>query len=164
MDFEPIYRQYFQDIYYFLLSLSKNPTLAEDLTSESFFKALKNIDHLRKEESVKSYLFAIAKNTYFDYLRMNKMELEPIEELDFQDKTQIIEEIFIQKEDRIQVRNAIENLEEPGKRVIQLRVYFDFSFREIGDFFGKSDNWACVTFHRTKKKLKSILEREDENL
>lgn len=164
MDFDKIYQLYFKDIYYFILSLSGNVTIAEDVTSDSFFKALKNIDNLRKEESLKSYLFSIAKNTLYDYLRNNRLEIEQIEGLDLIDEGPLIEDSLVINEERAKLRLAIKQLKEPEQSVVRLRIYSDLSFKEIGNYFNKSDNWACVTFHRAKKKLRKFMEDEDEKL
>lgn len=158
IDFEKIYSIYFKDVYYFLLSLSKDKEVAEDITSETFFKALKNIENFRGDSSIKTYLFQIAKNSYFDYLRKNK-KIVSIDDFKSIEKDSInTEDEFLEREESAYLRNLVETLKEPHKSIIKLRIWEELSFKDIGTVYGKSENWACVTFHRAKKILKNKLE------
>lgn len=158
IDFEKIYSIYFKDVYYFLLSLSKDKEVAEDITSETFFKALKNIENFRGDSSIKTYLFQIAKNSYFDYLRKNK-KIVSIDDFESIEKDSInTEDEFLEREESAYLRNLVETLKEPHKSIIKLRIWEELSFKDIGTVYGKSENWACVTFHRAKKILKNKLE------
>lgn len=161
-DFESLYTIYFKEIYYFLLDFTKNDSVAKDLTSETFFKALKNLKDFRGEASVRSYLFQIAKNTYFSYYKKSKREIitEDIEVFDR--KIESLEEYIIEKERNMKVINAVNILKEPYRTVVSLRIWEDMSFKSIGKIYNKSDNWACVTFHRAKNMLKEILEEDYE--
>lgn len=71
MDIEKIYRIYFDDLYKFLLYLCKNKEIAQDICSESFIRAIKNIETI-EDSKVKSYLFQIGKNTYLTIIRKTK--------------------------------------------------------------------------------------------
>lgn len=158
IDFEKIYSIYFKDVYYFLLSLSKDKEVAEDITSETFFKALKNIENFRGDSSIKTYLFQIAKNSYFDYLRKNK-KIVSLDDFESIEKDSInTEDEFLEREESAYLRNLVETLKEPHKSIIKLRIWEELSFKDIGTVYGKSENWACVTFHRAKKILKNKLE------
>lgn len=158
IDFEKIYSIYFKDVYYFLLSLSKDKEVAEDITSETFFKALKNIENFRGDSSIKTYLFQIAKNSYFDYLRKNKkiVSIDDFESIEIDSIN--TEDEFLEREESAYLRNLVETLKEPHKSIIKLRIWEELSFKDIGTVYGKSENWACVTFHRAKKILKNKLE------
>lgn len=158
IDFEKIYSIYFKDVYYFLLSLSKDKEVAEDITSETFFKALKNIENFRGDSSIKTYLFQIAKNSYFDYLRKNKkiVSIDDFESIEIDSIN--TEDEFLEREENAHLRNLVETLKEPQKSIIKLRIWEELSFKDIGTVYGKSENWACVTFHRAKKILKNKLE------
>lgn len=158
IDFEKIYSIYFKDVYYFLLSLSKDKEVAEDITSETFFKALKNIENFRGDSSIKTYLFQIAKNSYFDYLRKNK-KIVSLDDFESIEKDSInTEDEFLEREESAYLRNLVETLKEPHKSIIKLRIWEELSFKDIGTVYGKSENWACVTFHRAKRILKNKLE------
>ena len=63
----------------------------------------------------------------------------------------------------LEIHQALHKLSEPYKEVFSLRVFGELSFREIGQIFGKTENWARVTYHRGKLKLQETLEKEWEN-
>ena len=69
LELEEIYKIYFQDVYYFVLAMSKDPHIAEEITQETFFKALKGVKHFQGKCSIKSWLCQIARNEYISYTR-----------------------------------------------------------------------------------------------
>lgn len=156
-ELEKLYRIYFQDVYLYILSLSKNRHIAEDITSEAFIKAVESIDTFRGNCDIRVWLCQIAKNCYFSYLRKNKKftftdkELENTSELD-------IDHLIISKEDSMKVHKILHKLKNPYKEVFSLRVFSELSFKQIGSLFGKTDNWACVTYHRARKKIQEEME------
>ena len=160
MDIEKIYRIYFDDLYRFLLYLCKNKEVAQDICSESFIRAMKNIENI-EDEKVKSYLFQIGKNTYYNYYKKNKriLLIENIEDFDL--ALESFEKDLLEKENLTNLEKAIENLENPYKDVVKLRLN-DLSFKEIGEIYEKDQNWACVVFYRAKEKLKNLMEENDE--
>ena len=160
MDIEKIYRIYFDDLYKFLLYLCKNKEVAQDICSESFIRAMKNIENI-EDSKVKSYLFQIGKNTYYNYYNKNKRILltENIEDFDF--ALESFEKYFLEKENLTSLEKAIENLENPYKDLVKLRLN-GFSFKEIGEIYHKNQNWACVVYHRAKEKLRILLEEKNE--
>ena len=72
LNIQEIYEQYFTIVYRYLLSLSHNTHIAEELTQETFFKALKKVDDFRGDCDLRVWLCQISKNTYYDYLKKNK--------------------------------------------------------------------------------------------
>ncbi len=160
-EFEKIYQTYFKDVYYYILSLSKNKHIAEDITSEAFLKAMKAIDSFRGDAKLKVWLCEIAKNEYFSYLKKNKnMDFkEDIEGSIKKEKADSFEKDLISSYELIKISNIINfSLKDPYSRVFRLRFYDELSFKEIGAIFGKTDNWACVTYHRSRKQIKKQLE------
>lgn len=160
MDIEKVYRIYFDDLYRFLLYLCKNKEIAQDICSESFIRAMKNIENI-SDSKVKSYLFQIGKNTYYNYYKKNNRILltEDIEDFDL--ALESFEKDLLDKENLNNLERAIENLENPYKDVVKLRLN-DLSFKEIGEIYKKDQNWACVVFYRAKEKLKSLMEDDYE--
>jgi RNA polymerase sigma-70 factor (ECF subfamily) len=152
-EFEKIYNKYFKDIYLFLYSFSKDKCIAEDLTSETFIKVMKSVDSFKGNCDIKVWLFQIAKNSYFTYLRKNKNLIDIDSIPDKSDETDI-EKTYYSTEESIKIHEILHNLSEPYKEVFSLRVFGELSFSQIGNLFGKTDNWACVTFHRAKNKIK----------
>jgi len=152
-ELEEIYNNYFKDVYFFIYSLSKDKHIAEDLTSETFIKAIKSIESFKGNCDIKVWLFQIAKNSYYSYIRKHKnlIELDTVPEIkdDFD-----IEKSVISSEESMKTHEIRHNLSEPYKEVFSLRVFGELSFRQIGSLFGKTDNWACVTFHRARNKIR----------
>lgn len=160
MDIEKIYRIYFDDLYRFLLYLCKNKEVAQDICSESFIRAMKNIEN-NEDSKVKSYLFQIGKNTYYNYYKKNKRLLLTDKIEDFDQELESFEKDLLNKENLSNLDRAIESLENPYKDVVKLRLN-DLSFKEIGEIYKKNQNWACVIYHRAKEKLKILMEENNE--
>lgn len=154
MDFEEIYRRYFRDVYRYLLRLSGSETAAEDITSETFLRAMQALPRFRGDCDVRVWLCRIARNTYFSTRRDpdNQPMEEPGEER--AGSAPSPEEETLRREEGQRLRQLLHDLEEPYREVFLWRHYGDLSFREIGQLFGKSENWACVTYHRARGKLR----------
>jgi len=159
-DFEEIYQMYFRDVFLFLKGLSKNSNLAEELTEETFFKALSAMDSFEEKCDIRVWLCQIAKNLYYSYLRKNnKLEsLEQEDNISFVSHVKTVEENMLNKEDAIHIHQIIHNMEEPYKEVFSLRIFGELSFKQIGNIFGKTENWACVTYHRARSKIQQEME------
>lgn len=151
VNFEELYDRFFRDVYLFILAMSKDPHIAEEITQETFFKALKEYRHFRGSCSVKSWLCQIAKNLYISDTRRKKpVHSETLDELpDASD----VEEICIHKDDALSIYKVLHCLSEPYKEVFTLRVLGDLSYKEIAEIFGKQETWARVTYHRAKLKI-----------
>lgn len=164
MEFDQIYNSYFKSVYLYVMQLSGNEHIAEEITSETFFKAINSIDRFRGDCDMRVWLCQIAKNTYYSYLKKNRKELS-IDESGFQniaDPDDYIDvEIGEQEEARL-IRIILHEMSDPYKEVFMWRVFGELSFKEIADLYGRTDNWACVTYHRARKMIQSRLE-EIEN-
>ena len=152
-EFEEIYSEYFKDVYRYVLCLSKNESIAEDITQETFFKALKSIDSFKGNCKISVWLCQIAKNSYFSYLKKEQNNLERVEDtVDAFDTG--FEQMLVDDESAFEIYKVLHNLEEPYKEVFTLRFFGDLSFLEIAELFGKTESWARVTYHRARIKLK----------
>lgn len=158
IDIEKIYNLYFKDVYYFVLSFSKNEDIARDITSETFFKILKSKDNIKDESSVKSYIFSVAKNSFIDYLRKNKIEFLDIDKISVLLDNNNPEELYLKNEEDREIHIALSQLDDLERNIVKFRIYENLSYKEIGSIYGKSENWACVKFYRAKNKLKIFLE------
>ena len=166
MKLEKIYELYFKDVYSYILSLSGDEDIAQEITGETFYKALKKIDTFRGECDMRVWLCQIAKYSYFSYLKRTK-RIEYLDEeqiCNIPDPGMALEEILIQREAAADIRKVLHTIAEPYKEVFMWRTFADLSFRQIGQIFGKSENWACVTYHRAKVKiLKGLEGNSNEN-
>ena len=162
LNIQEVYEQYFTVVYRYLLSLSHNTHIAEELTQETFFKALKKVDDFRGECDLRVWLCQISKNTYYDYLKKNKKYVPEAQNELSEDvfSTDFIQD-FSDKETAFRVHKVLHKLSEPYKEVFSLRTFGELNFREIGMLFGKSENWARVTYYRARVKIREELEHED---
>lgn len=157
-DFEEIYRLYFKDVYLYIRRLSGDEHIAEEITSDTFFKALKAIDSFRGDCDVRVWLCQIAKNSYYTYLKKNNRYDTSEDSLyNIPDKNSFVDDVTRRDEAKI-IKKILHKVDEPYKEVFMWRVYADMSFKEIGQIFSKSENWACVTYHRARKMIKERLE------
>ena len=164
MDFEKIYDTYFDDVYLYVRRLSGNEHVAEEIASETFFKAMSSIKNFRGECDIRVWLCQIAKNSYFSYLKKNGKTIgfDDVKLQDLADPNALLpRKIPNEKEDIRQAQKAVHTLPELYREVFMWRVFADLSFKEIGELFHKTDNWACVTYHRARKMIKSRLEEPD---
>ena len=151
-DYQTIYTQYFGDVYKYLLSLCRDPVLAEEITQETFFKALKSLDSFRGQCRLYVWLCQIAKNTYFSHLKKRREQENQALSPDSP------EESLLRKESAFAIHRILHTLPEPYKEVFSLRVLGELSFRQIGILFGRTENWARVTYHRARLKIKEELQ------
>ncbi|MFI8684653.1 RNA polymerase sigma factor [Rossellomorea sp. NPDC077527] len=158
IEFERIYEQYFRELYAFVLSLSRDEKLAEEITQETFFKALKSMERFQGQCKMSVWLCQIAKNTYFTH--HSKQKRYAPEEMTDRSGDIVIEELMERKEEAFRVHQALHALAEPYKEVFTLRIFGELSFREISELFGKTESWARVTFHRAKQKIQDAVKGE----
>lgn len=157
-EFERIYREYFNDVYRYLCGLTGDEALAEEITSETFFKAMRALDGFRGECEIRVWLCQIAKHCYFSYRKKQKRaDGEDLPETAALPGASM-EEQCVAHEDADRARAVLHGLPEPYREVFFWRVFAELSFRQIGQLFGKSENWACVTYHRARAKIKLKLE------
>lgn len=159
-DFEKIYTTYFQDIFRYVLKLSNDEHIAEEITSQTFFKAMKTYNKFRGDCDIRVWLCQIAKNCYFTHIKKIK-RIDYIDDADvdcFLESGATIEDRITQDEDIQTIQKILHDLQEPYKEVFMWRVYAELSFKQIGQMFAKTENWACVTYHRARKKIKEKLE------
>lgn len=153
VDFEEVYRTCFRQVYAYVFSLCGNRHLTEEVTQETFFKALEQLDRFRGDCKISVWLCQIAKNTLFS-LHRKKKETSLTDNLP-------AEELFdrlLSKEDAFQLHQLLHTLEEPYKEVFSLRVFGELSFAEIAALFDKSESWARVTYFRAKHKILDLFE------
>lgn len=151
-DFENIYKSYYKQVYFYILGLSKNKHIAEEITQETFFKVLKKIDSFKGECRISVWITQIAKNTYYNYCRKRKLDPEiSLEELETPGN---IEENLIDKEMAQQVHVILHKLPEPYKEVFWMRTFGELPFQEIANIHNKTESWARVTFHRARLMIR----------
>ena len=156
--FDRIYQTYFDPVYRYALSLSGEPLTAEEITQDTFFKALRSLDQFQGKSSLKTWLCSIARNLWISEQR--KKKTQPIDEkaASHADPSAGPEEAIMRQDESMRIHRLLHHLEEPYREVFTLRTLGQLSFRDIGELFGKSDNWACVIYHRARAKMKEKME------
>lgn len=152
-DLEQIYKQYFETVNKYLFCLTHNSDISEELTQETFYRAVKKINTFKGECKMSVWLCQIAKNLWYDELKKNK-KLENIEQTFLIQSEENLEENIILNENKLELYKKLQKLDKQTREVIYLRITGELSFREIGDILNKTENWARVTFYRGKQKLK----------
>lgn len=152
-DMDAVYRQHAQTVYKFLLSQCHDPHLAEELTQETFYQAVRSIDRFDGRCRVSVWLCQIAKHLWYQHLRKSVRETELPEESQLP-LIPSAEEETVRRSGQLELLRRIHALPEPGREVVYLRAFGGLSFREIGDVLGKTETWARVTFYRGKERLK----------
>lgn len=152
-EFQEVYESYFKDVYKYVLALCRDEHMAEEVTQETFFKAMKNIDSFRGQCKLYVWLCQIAKNTYFTMAEKSRRTEETLPE----EAEDALERALLTKESAFEIHRILHDLEEPYKEVFSLRVFGELSFRQIGQLFGKTESWARVTYHRARLKIREEL-------
>lgn len=158
-DMEQIYREHAQTVYKFLLSQCHNETLAEELTQETFYQAVRSIDRFDGSCKISVWLCQIGKHLWYQYVRKKKREV-PVGEAAEDRAVSSAEEEILTRENHLDLLRQIHRLSDPAREVVYLRAFGGLSFREIGDVLGKTETWARVTFYRSKERIKGGFEDE----
>lgn len=159
---EEIYRQYFKTVYKYLFCLTHNENLAEELTQETFYNAIKHIGKFKGECKISVWLCQIAKHLWYKELKKKKKLFIIEENYAEMESGENIEDKIIEKENKQNLYEKIDKLDEKTKEVIKLRIHGEFSFKEIAEIIGKTENWCRVTFYRGKEKIKEVEENGKE--
>lgn len=156
-DIEKIYEEYFETVNKYLFCLTHNNDISEELTQETFYKAVKKINTYKGECKMSVWLCQIAKNLWYDQCRKNKKFVN-VEEKDLLNVQALntLEEQVISNEEKISLYKNMQRLDEKTREVIYLRITGELSFKEIGLILNKTENWARVTFYRGKNSLKEV--------
>ena len=148
---EEIINAEYQAVYHYILSLCRDEKEAEDITQDTFVKAI-SAESFRGESSYYSWLCSIGRNIWIDKCRRSGK---------IQGGSPQLEEVLADGELLRQVHRIIHEMDEPYKEVFTLKVFGDLSFKDISSLFGKTESWARVTYHRARKKIIEMLRKEN---
>lgn len=164
-DFVKIYTGYLKDIYRFLLKLSGNPDIAEELTQATFAAAFEHLEQFQGKCKISVWLCQIAKHEYYAYYRRQKcfVDEEISENYEQLGTLRSVEEDVIRKEEQIRILKILQGIPEPYQEVFTLRVMGEASYRDISQLFGKSESWARVTYYRAKNMIIERLGGEEDD-
>ena len=161
LDYEGLYEAYYMQVYSFLLTMSRDRNLSEELTAQTFYKAVTAKSEFRGEGSELTWLCAIAKNLLADEQRRRarQRELEPDSAPAM---AGAMEDDALDRDMAFRIHMILHDMPEPYKEVFQLRVFGELAFREIGRIFGKTETWARVTYHRARLKIQERMEGQED--
>lgn len=157
MDYEKLYNSYYMQVYSYAVTLTKNPEQAEEITQNTFFKAITSKADFKGKANELTWLCSIAKNLYYDELRRNQRIAGLEDSLPISSGVDI-EQAVSDSDMAFRIHLVLHRLDEPYKEVFQLRVFGELSFSQIAAIFGKTESWARVTYHRAKLKIQERME------
>lgn len=158
MDYEKLYNSYYMQVYSYAITLTKNPEQAEEITQNTFFKALSSKSRFAGRSDELTWLCAIAKNLYYDEIRRNQ-RLTGEDEATHISSDIDLEQTAADADMAFRIHLVLHKLEEPYKEVFQLRVFGELSFAQIAAIFGKTESWARVTYHRARLKIQERMDK-----
>ena len=157
---EELFSAYYKDVYHYLYSLSRDASLSEDLAQEVFLEVVKSIATFRGDAQIKTWLFSIARNKWYSYLRKKSRQAELEGLSDFLEAdAQTPEGQYQSKEMADRIYELLDQEPERTQKIVLMRLE-GFSFYEIGAAVGISENSARVIDFRTKAKIRQILKKE----
>lgn len=161
-DIEKLWQLYFNYVYSFSVRLSGSKEVAEEVTQETFFRAIESIDQFKGKCKVEVWLCQVAKNIYFSKVKRNKRYVA----LDGREKMEeaSLEELMVEKEQAFEIHKTLHELPQPYKEVFWLRIFGELSFDDINKLFGKKGSWASVTFCRAKTKIQRSIQKKEVNI
>lgn len=154
----------YEAVYRYTLSLCGDDAAAQDITQETFLRAMKSATQFRGNSSLYTWLCAIAKNHWLNRCRIASREMSFDDSAFHETGGDVsLEEKVIEKDTAMQIHMILHNIQEPYKEVFSLRIFGQLSFQEIAHLFGKTESWARVTHHRARKMIHDKLRRSDLN-
>ena len=157
---ERLYNTYYMRVFSYVMTMAGDRHTAEEITQEAFFRAFSKSGGFRNESDEVTWLCAIARNLFLDEKRRQTRTEQMPEEIPSKEKTP--EQLTMDRDSSFRIHMALHALDEPYREAFELRVFGELSFREIGTIFGKTENWARVTYHRARLKLQERM-NADEN-
>ena len=148
---ERLYNAYYMRVFSYVMTLSGDRHSAEEITQEAFYRAFSKTASFRNESDEVTWLCAIAKNCFVDETR-RRNKTAPIPE-DLASDGKSIEQLVTDSDSSFRIHAALHTMDEPYREVFELRIFGELSFSQIGTIFGKTENWARVTYHRARLKL-----------
>ena len=148
---ERLYNAYYMRVFSYVMTLAGDRHSAEEITQEAFYRAFSKTASFRNESDEVTWLCAIAKNCFVDETR-RRNKTAPIPE-DLASDGKSIEQLVTDRDSSFRIHAALHTMDEPYREVFELRIFGELSFSQIGTIFGKTENWARVTYHRARLKL-----------
>lgn len=162
-DMDAVFRKYALPLKKYVMTLCHDEDLADDMVADTFYKAITHVDSFHGG-NMYTWLCTIAKNLFFNHVRKKETQNLSLDDedngIDVASEDRPLEDL-LRKEQKMELFSKMQTLDPIEREVMYLRSFADLSFKEIGQVLGKTENWARVTFFRTKAKLRKVMERLD---
>ena len=158
LSMDKVYKEYAQMIYRYLLSVTGDENLSEELTQETFYQAIRCVNKFDGSCKLSTWLCSIAKNVWRTYQRKHPSTVEIGEQIPQKEQT---EEIVFANISKVEIFKKLQKLQGETKDVVYFRLFGELSFKEIGEILGKTENWARVTYYRGKEKLRKEFDADE---
>lgn len=157
---EQIYRKHAKTVYRYLLSLTHDEDLSEEITQETFYQAVRCASKYDGSCRISTWLCSIAKNSWLAWMKKNKRIVVSDDRIESEHVCSA-ENTVISDISKVELMRKLHQLKEPFREIIYLRLSGDLSFREIGDIMGMSENWARVNYFRGKERLLKEVKKDE---
>ena len=153
---EEIYKKHMKSVYKYIFCLCNDKFLAEEITQETFYIAMKEIYKFRDECKIQVWLCQIAKHLYYKgQKRKRKMILVSMDAEIGEIKSDInIEQEIVEREEKEELYKQIQKLDDTRRELVHLRLTKELSFKDIAQILGKTEAWTLVEFYRCKENIK----------
>lgn len=165
MKFAAAYEQSRDAVYGYLVYMTRDTELAEDLSQEVFLRMFLHLGKFRGESSVRTWALSIARNVFLSYAKRRRPVL--LEEQDWEPAPDLNsnqpEEEMLRKEQAEKVRNCLMCLGEQERTVLLLRDFEELSYEEIGKVMGLTAEVVKSRIYRARQKFKRIYQKAGDS-
>ncbi len=158
-ELEKMCRLHYKYVKSYALSLCLDESLAEDITQETFYNAIKKIDTFKNECKIETWLCSIAKNLFLNSKR--KKQPDSINDFPYLVGGTTPEDNVIKDENIKRILTEAVRLDTPYKEVFYMKILGDMPYTTIADVFSKTENWARVTYFRARKQIEERIKSDE---
>ena len=153
-----VYEKYHRELYLYIYSLSRNHHIAEDLTQETFLKALLSLPE--EHGNIRAWLYMVARNLFFNYREKASRNVSLEEEMKRSDEEKDLLANMIENERKLQLYQALKKLDMKKREILLLQYFGDLSQKEIAAVLHITPENVRVLAYRAKKELKKYMEQQ----
>ena len=146
MNFDNIYEEYFDRVYYKVLSVVKNDDDAEDICQETFISVYKNLSKFREESNIYTWIYRIAINKTYDFFKKRKLEFE------------INDEVLSLPEDinfdtKVILEEKLKLISEKEKEIVILKDIYGYKLKEIAEIKNMNLSTVKSVYYKALKDM-----------
>lgn len=153
-----VYEKYHRELYLYIYSLSRNHHIAEDLTQETFLKALLSLPE--EHGNIRAWLYMVARNLFFNFREKASRNVSLEEEMKRSDEEKDLLANMIENERKLQLYQALKKLDMKKREILLLQYFGDLSQKEIAAVLHITPENVRVLAYRAKKELKKYMEQQ----